>query len=434
MLKNSAWCASAAWSAPSVSPGRTLVTAMSKLAVLGGAPVRTRAWPQWPSWDDAERTRINAVLDSGAWWSTEGHEVKSFENEWADYTQTRHTIAVTNGTHALELALLGCGVGAGDEAIVTAYTFFASASAVATVNAIPVLVDVDPATFCIDPVAVEAAITARTKAVIAVHLAGHPADLDRLTDLCTRHGLALIEDCAHAHGSRWRDRPVGGFGAAGTWSFQQSKLMTAGEGGAVTVQDASLAARVRSLSDCGRQPGEWFYSHYTLGGNFRMTEWQGAVLRAQLARFEAQNSNRNENACYLNDALRSIPGVTPQARDARATSQGYYCYVLRIDEHQFGLSRDAVREALVAEGIPLTMSYPTVQSLHAFRSDAGFAPRHRSRQGWPDYAKANLPVATDCAATTLWCRHALLMGTKHDAQDLVEALQKVYDHRDELRR
>jgi dTDP-4-amino-4,6-dideoxygalactose transaminase len=317
--------------------------------------------------------------------------------------------------------------------IVTDYTFFASASAVASVNAVPVLVDVDPGTYCIDPDAVETAITPRTRAVIAVHLAGHPADLDRLTDICERRGLALIEDCAHAHGSSWRGRPVGSFGTAGTWSFQQSKLLTAGEGGAITVRDASVAARARTFSDCGRRPGAWFYSHFVLGGNCRMTEWQGAVLRAQLERFPAQNRLRNDNALYLNEALRQIPGVTPQVRDARTTSQGYYCYVVHLDEKVYGASREAVRKALEAEGLPLTMSYPTVHGLDAFGDANGFAPRLRDRTGWPDYASIELPNARAAAEETLWFRHALLMGTRDDAACLLEALDKIQRHVAELR-
>ena len=174
---------------------------MGKLAINGGSPVRSAPYPRWPQWDTSERDRLLSVLESGKWWASEGSNVSEFESAWARFAQTRHCVAVTNGTHALEVALLGLGIGEGDEVIVTDYTFFASASAVACVNAIPVLVDIDADTFCIDPDAVEAAITPRTRAIVAVHLAGHPADLDRLTAICTRHGLALIEDCAHAHGS-----------------------------------------------------------------------------------------------------------------------------------------------------------------------------------------------------------------------------------------
>lgn len=405
---------------------------MGKLAITGGTPVRAQPYPHWPQWDAAERAQLTDVLDSGRWWASEGTKAREFEAAWAHFSRVDHCIAVTNGSHALEVALLGAGVGASDEVIVTDYTFFASAAAVAFVNAIPILVDVDPCTFCIDPDAVVAAITPRTRAVIAVHLAGHPADLDRLTTICAEHGLALIEDCAHAHGSTWNGTPVGSFGAAGTWSFQQSKLLTAGEGGAVTVRDRRLADAVRSFSDCGRRSGEWFYSHFVLGGNYRMTEWQAAVLLAQMERFDAQNSMRNANALMLNAELAKLPGVHPQRRDPRTTAQGYYCYVVRIDERQFGLPRDTVRIALEAEGLPLTMSYPAVHTVGAFAASDGLAPRVRARL--PDYRAMDLPVSTDVAATTLWFKHQLLMGSGADAACLVEALAKIHRYADELRR
>jgi dTDP-4-amino-4,6-dideoxygalactose transaminase len=257
---------------------------------------------------------------------------------------------------------------------------------------------------------------------VAVHLAGHPADMGRLLDICSRHDLVLIEDCAHAHGSEWEGVRVGGIGDAGTFSFQQSKLMTACEGGAITVRDADRGEDVRSFSDCGRRKGEWFYSHYVLGGNFRMTEWQGAVLLAQLERFPELNDRRNANALALNDALAAIPGVRPQFRDPRTTSQGYYCYVVRLDEEQFGASREQVRKALLAEGMSLTMSYPSVHLLDVF-ADRMLAPRHRDLSGWPDYRSLELPVTRDLAATSLWFNHNTLMDEKID--DVVEAMRKV---------
>jgi dTDP-4-amino-4,6-dideoxygalactose transaminase len=404
---------------------------MGQLALTGGTPVRSAEYPRWPQWDESERRLLLEVLDSGHWWATDGSRVQEFEAAWAAHTGTRHCVAVTNGTHALEVALLALGVGDGDEVIVTDYTFFASASAVACVNAVPILVDIDPGTFCIDPDAVAAAITPRTRAVIAVHIAGHPADLDRLTAICARHGVALVEDCAHAHGSSWNGTPVGGFGAAGTWSFQQSKLMTAGEGGAIVAQDAGTAASIRSYGDCGRRPGEWFYDHFVLGGNYRMTEWQGAMLLAQLERFPRQHRTRNENAVFLNRELARLPGVHPQARDQRTTAQGYYCYVVRIDETQFGASRDAINAALEAEGIPMTSSYPVIHELAAFNGPDGFAPRRRGPK--MDYRSLALPVSSMTAATTLWFKHQMLMGTRDDATDVVEALAKIRDHAHELR-
>lgn len=405
---------------------------MAELAINGGVPVRAQPYPRWPQWDAGERQGLLEVLDSGVWWASEGTQVSAFEHDWAAFTGAGHCIAVTNGTHAIEVALLGAGIGEGDEVIVTDYSFLATASAIVTINAVPVLVDIDARTFCIDPAAVQAAITPRTRAVVAVHIAGHPVDLDALTAICARHNLMLIEDCAHAHGSSWNGTPVGAFGVAATFSFQQSKLLTAGEGGAIVARDAAIAGEIRSFADCGRRPGEWFYRHFALGGNFRMTEWQGAVLRAQLARFPEQNRLRNENALFLNAELTKIPGVVPQWRDQRTTAQGYYCYLVRIDEQLFGLPRDVVHAALVAEGMPMTMSYPQIQTLDAFADPQGFAPRHRVKYSHPDYRSQRLPVSRMAAATTLWCRHQLLLGTRADAACLVEALAKIHAHRAEL--
>ncbi len=406
---------------------------MGELAIAGGKPVRSDSYPRWPEWSEQERERLLEVLESGHWWATGGTRVPEFERAFAAFNNVGDCVAVTNGTHAIEVALMAAGLGEGDEVIVTDYTFFASAAAVLFVNAIPVLVDIDPDTFCIDPAAVEAAITKRTRAVVAVHVAGHPADLDRLVEICRRHDLALIEDCAHAHGSTWKDVPVGSIGDVGTFSFQESKLMTAGEGGAIVVSDPILGERVRSFADCGRLPGEWFYSHYALGGNYRMTEWQGAVLLSQLDRFPDQNRARNENALWLNDELARIPGVYPQARDERCTSQGYYCYIVRIDEEEFGATRDQTRKALIGEGIPMAMSYPAVHTLDAFATVNGFAPRLRNRSGLPDYANLDLPESMKAARTTLWFPHQVLMGDRRGVSDVAEAMHKVSQHAHELR-
>ncbi len=398
---------------------------MEKLGINGGTPVRATPFPLWPDFDDTERQLILEVLDSRQWWATQGTKVKEFEKQWGDFHGTEPAIAVTNGSHTLELALLALDVGSGDEVIVPNWTFVATAAAVLMVNAVPVLVDVELGTGCIDPLAVEAAITPRTRAVIAVHIAGHPSDMDALSKICKKHGLALIEDCAHAHGSSWNNKPVGTLGDAGSYSFQSSKLMTGGEGGAVIAKDPAVAAKVRSFSDCGRRPGEWFYSHYALGGNYRMTEWQGAILLAQFGRFGAQQNVRASNANLLNDELARIPGVYPQSRDPRCTSQGNYCYVVRIDEEEFGASREMVRTALLAEGMSLTMSYPTVNSLDLFTDPNGFSPRVKSREGMQDFANLSMPVSQRLADETLWFTTSVLMGSSDDTRDVVTAVEKV---------
>lgn len=403
-----------------------------RLAIAGGPPVRTEPYPEWPMADGRERELLLEVLDSRRWWSTQGTKVREFEAAWAAFHGAESSIAVTNGSHTLEIALLALGVGEGDEVIVPNWTFFATVAAVLMVNAIPVLVDVDPATGCIDPDAVRAAIGPRTRAVIPVHIAGSVADMDAINEIAGEHGLVVVEDCAHAHGSSWRGTPVGMLGDAGSYSFQSSKLMTGGEGGAIVSRHQDVLSAARSFSDCGRKPGEWFYSHYLLGGNYRMTEWQGAVLLAQLERFPEQQENRARNADILNRELASIPGIHPQARLDGCTSQGNYCYVVRVEGEEFGLDRDTLREALLAEGIPLTMAYPPLSRLDLFSAPDGLSPRVRSRTGMQDFSGLELPVSERMADTTLWFTTSVLMGTEEDARDVVRAVEKIREHRTEV--
>lgn len=405
---------------------------MATLAARGGTPVRTEPFPPWPQFDDGERDGLLRVLDSRAWWANQGSEVSAFEREWAEFTGAPHVMAMTNGTNTLEAMLLASGIGDGDEVIVPDWSFFATIAAVLSVNAIPVIVDVDPRTGTIDPQQAEAAITSRTRAILAVHVSGSVADMDALVAIAERHGISLLEDCAHAHGSTWRGRHVGTVGDGGSFSFQASKLMTAGEGGSIITRHADLAAMVTSYVNCGRAPGTWYYRHVRLGDNWRMTEWQGAVLRAQLARFPEQQRNRAANANLLNAELSTIPGVTPQGRLEGCDSQGNYCYVVMVDPEEFGASRDHVRTALLAEGIPLTTSYPPMHSLELFADPDGLAPRLRRPGTYPDYARQSLPVTDRLAATSLWFTTSVLMGTSEDALDVARALAKVHANRDEL--
>ena len=249
---------------------------MEKLALLGGDPLKTKPFPEWPQYDEHEQEALLEVLESGAWWRTPGSRTKAFEEAFAAYHDARYGIACTNGTAAIEIMISALGIGLGDEVIVPDFTFVATASAVLLHGALPVFVDVDRDTYCINPQKVKAAITERTRAIIAVHLAGHPADLDALQEIADQYGLHLLEDCAHAHGSEWKGKKVGAFGKAGTFSFQQSKLMTAGEGGILLTNDPELKF-FYGQHDCGRMPGEWFYSHFINGGNYRLSEWQGAI-------------------------------------------------------------------------------------------------------------------------------------------------------------
>jgi dTDP-4-amino-4,6-dideoxygalactose transaminase len=401
-------------------------------AALGGTPIRQRDYPRWPVWDDTERSGLIAVLEEGGWWQGDGNIAATFANEFAAYHGAAHGLALTNGTHTLEAALVACDIGDGDEVIVPGMTFVASATAVLAVNATPVLVDIDADTLCIDPAAAEAAITERTRAIVAVHVAGASCDLDALTELCARRGLRLIEDCAHAHGTFWRGRGVGSWGDFGSFSMQRSKLMTAGEGGVLICNDEALRDRAWAYADCGRVKGEWFYHHATVGSNLRMTEWQGAVLRAQLGRFPEQNRVRNDNAVALNAALDEIDGIRAPRRDPRMDSQGNYCFVVHYDSTHFSdLPLRKFEAALAAEGIPMGVSYPSLSDLAVFRS-ANFGPRLRSKAPAIDYASLHLPRAEAAAASTVWLQHRLLLAEREDVLDVARAVARIQSRAGDL--
>jgi dTDP-4-amino-4,6-dideoxygalactose transaminase len=401
-------------------------------AVLGGTPIRQHDYPSWPIWDDRERNGLLNVLDRGGWWQGNGDVAATFANDFASYHGATYGLALTNGTHTLEAALVACDIGEGDEVIVPAMTFVASAGAALAVNATPVLVDIDADTLCIDVDAAERAITPRTKAIIAVHVAGAAADLDALTELCARKGLYLIEDCAHAHGTFWRGRGVGSWGDFGSFSMQRSKLMTAGEGGVLITSNETLRDAAWAYADCGRVKDEWFYHHATYGSNLRMTEWQGAVLHGQLSRFPEQNRIRNANAIALNQALDEIDGLRTPRRDPRMDSQGNYCYIIHYDAARFaGLSLRSFEAALAAEGIPMGVSYPSLSDLSMFRQ-ANFAPRLRHNAPAIDYASLHLPKAEHAAASTVWLQHRLLLADREDVLDVARAAARIAAHADAI--
>ena len=398
-------------------------------AALGGTPIRTSGYPSWPVWDERERELLLGVLDQGGWWQGDGDQAATFAAEFAAFQGARFGLALTNGTHTLEAALAACDVGEGDEVIVPAMTFLASATAVLAVNATPVLVDIDADSLCIDVSAAEEAITPRTRAIIAVHVAGAACDLDALTELCARRGLRLIEDCAHAHGTTWRGRGVGSWGDFGSFSMQRSKLMTAGEGGALICNDEVLRDLAWSYADCGRERGAWFYHHVRYGSNLRMTEWQGAVLRAQLERFPEQHRRRNANATALNAALDEIPGVRTPRRDTRMESQGNYCFVFHYDAEAFaGMTLRRFEAALAAEGIPMGVSYPALNELALFRS-GHLGPRHRtSAPARIGMEEVHMPCAERAAATTVWLQHRLLLADVDDVLDVARAVERIRTH------
>jgi dTDP-4-amino-4,6-dideoxygalactose transaminase len=407
---------------------------VSELALFGGPPVKAKPFPAWPVHDERERAALSEVLDSGVWWRTPGTRVSAFESAFAAHHGARHGIAVTNGTHALEVAVAALGIGPGDEVLVPDSTFVATAGAVLSVGALPVLVDVHADSGCIDAELAASAIGPRTVAMIAVHMGGHPADLDALVELAGRAGIVMIEDCAHAHASRWRERPVGTHGALGTFSFQMSKLMTAGEGGIVITDDDDLARRLRSVHDCGRREGEWFYAHFEYGSNFRMTEWQAAVLSAQLERLDEQSRRRHANGVLLDELLGAVEGVTPQPLDARCTRNSHYAHISYLDSAAFaGVGCERLIEALVAEGVPNQAAYPPLHELDLFTSGAY---RRRLMPGAAEeshpFLQAEFPGSVRAAREAFWVPQTALLGDAEDMEEIAVAFEKVRRHAGEL--
>jgi len=401
---------------------------MARLALLGGAAAKRKPFPPWPYYDQKELDALREVLESRIWWRTPGTQTRAFEEEFASYQGAAHGIAVTNGTHALEVVLQALGTGRGDEVIVPDFTFVATAGAVLSTGAVPVAVDVRADTYCIDPDLAESAITPRTRAIIAVHMGGHPADLDRLAAITSKHGLALVEDCAHAHSSEWRGIKVGSIGIAGTFSFQASKLMTAGEGGIITTADAAFERAARSVHDCGRLPGKWFYDHFSYGSNYRLSEWQGAILRVQLSRAAEQTRRRFANAKLLAGLLAKIEGITPQALDPRCTHNGHYAFIYHWDARFFGgIPRARYIEALKAEGIAEQASYPPIHALDLFKDPKGYEGRIGSEHSGRLRAvmEGRFPNTDRAAWETVWLPQTALLGDTEDMNEVAAAVRKI---------
>jgi dTDP-4-amino-4,6-dideoxygalactose transaminase len=377
--------------------------------------------PLWPIFDESDRKALNDVLESRNWGGY--HEsVEELEKQFAAYHGATHGIALANGTVSLEIALSAAGVKPGDEVIVPPITFIASATAVSRIGAVPVFVDIDPATINVNPEQVSDHINDRTRAIVAVHFAGHPADLDQLTELCDRHGLALIEDCAHAHGAEWHQRRVGSFGSFGSFSFQASKNMTAGEGGILITNDSELAERARSISNQGRRTGGAWYEHVRLGTNARLTGFQATLLLNQLQRLPEQVAIRMARAARLREGLRKIPGLkpTPEQLDERVTAHAFHLFSMTFAQGAYGgVSRSRVIEALQAEGVPVTAGYPQP----IYRNEL-FKHQPHVVHGCPE--------AEAYCRTSVWLPHNVLLADEQWIDDALAAFRKVRAMADEL--
>jgi len=421
---------------------------MARLAINGGKRTINRTLGKsWPEFGKREEKLLLEVLNSGIWWrggfanNPEASKVAQFENAWAKYQDAKYCVAVTNGTTALECALKAAGIEAGDEVLVPALTFVASATAIALVNAIPVFVDVDPETFNISPDAMEAAITRRTRGAVVVHNGGYPCDMDRIMKIARKHKLMIIEDCAHAHGSEWKGWRVGAIGHLGTFSFQMGKTLTSGEGGAVVTNDKKLAEKAFSFHHIGRMPDRPFYEFHRVASNLRMTEWQGAVLLGQLSRLDRQTETRERNAAYLAKGLEEIDGVEPIKRDKRVTRWGFYYWNFRYDREKFdGIPRDKFLQAVRAEGVPVGVGAhgapiyrnPLFQSMNFGRTGCPIkCPLYGKKV---DFRKVCCPEAERVHEdVALSISHRYFLGPKRDMDLILKAIRKVRENTDELR-
>ncbi|MEV7091752.1 3-amino-5-hydroxybenzoate synthase [Amycolatopsis sp. NPDC051045] len=373
-------------------------------------------FPAWPQYDDAERGGLVRALEQGQWWRMGGDEVNSFEREFAAHHGAAHALAVTNGTHALELALQVMGVGPGTEVIVPAFTFISSSQAAQRLGAVTVPVDVDAATYNIAPEAVVAAVTPRTKVIMPVHMAGLMADMDALAKISADTGVPLLQDAAHAHGARWQGRRVGELDSIATFSFQNGKLMTAGEGGAVVFPEGESEKYETAFlrHSCGRPRDDRRYFHKIAGSNMRLNEFSASVLRAQLARLDEQIAVREERWALLSRLLGEIDGVVPQGADVRADRNSHYMAMFRIP----GLAeekRNALVDRLVDAGLPAFAGFRAIYRTDAFWETGAPA---ESVDAIAERCPHTDAISQDC----VWLHHRVLLAGEPEMHATAEII------------
>ena len=363
-------------------------------------------FPSWPVHDSREADLLLQVLNSAGWWRGSGSQVSALETAFAAAHGALHGLAVTNGTNALELALRTLKIGPGDEVIVPAMTFVATVMPVLTVGATPIVVDVDPVTWCIDIDATQDSITQKTRAVIPVHFAGHIADMSRLTSICESRGISIIEDACHAHGARWEGKPAGSFGVMSVFSFQNFKLMTAGEGGMLLVNNKKIYEEAVLYGNCGRPFGDKDYLHLVLGSNCRMSEFQAAVLNAQLERLETLANRREQASAALRRLLSDVEGIQLQGRDQRVDRHSYYMFCFNYEARSFGgLPRDEFVRLLVDRGVPAYRMYPNIP-------ETAFFPEAMAKiKG--DLLLPSCSVSSRISKTGVWLHHRVLLAEEH---------------------
>lgn len=413
---------------------------MSELAILGGTKTRTESYPEWPVWDQRDIDIVVEVVKSGHWggFPYPGPKTAELAKKFAELQGGGYAVPMINGTVTMEAALRAADIGWGDEVIVPAYTFQATASAPMGAGAIPVIVDVDPNTYCLDPMAVEKAITPKTKAIIPVHLGSNMADMDAVMEIAERHNLIVIEDCAHAHGAKWKRQGAGTIGHFGSFSLQSSKTLTSGEGGILLCKSAEHAAKAASIIDCGRPHalgggGEDSNGFAVQGGNYRMSELQAALALVGIERFPAQAKQREEMAAYMDEALSEINGVRVLKHDKRHTTRSFYRYIFAINPNEFGMEHDILCAALDAEGIDCWTGYEAMNNYELFQPQKSKLAVPNAFPEYFDFKKMNLPEAKRaCEHEAVWLDEAIFRSGQKGVDDAVAAIKKIQRNASEL--
>ncbi len=395
------------------------------LAINGGPKTVEKDF-EWPIYDDSDIKSVAEIVRSGKWGNPDcGGEVAEFEKEFAAYCGSKYALLCVNGSVALRLALIACGVKPGDEVIVPPYTFIATASIVIEANCVPVFVDIDPRTYNLDASKIEAAVTPRTKAIIPVHFAGQACEMDKILEIARKHDLRVIEDACHGHGAEYKGKKLGSIGDAGCFSFQSSKNLTSGEGGLVITNDDKLYQMMNSLRNVGRVEGGAWYEHHNAGCNYRITQLQAVLLSSQLKRLEEQTSIRHDNGTYLNKLLSEIDGITPLARGLGETVHSYHIYIFKYDKSKFnGLSKVEFAKMLAAEGVPCFMGYPQPLYKQPLFQNKNFMCYAIPEE--VDYSKVVCPVTEKaCYEEAVWIMQHAMLSTPEDMELFAAAILKI---------
>jgi len=410
----------------------------SKLAIRGGQPVRTKGWYDWPIWDRGAEESILSVLRSGNWYRGRGTKVSEFEKKYAELMGAKRCLATASGTTALLVALHVLGIDAGDEVLVAPYTFIATYNVVFLTKALPVFVDTDQETFTMNPDKIEERINERTKAILPVHILGLPADMDRINAIAKKHNLVVIEDACQAWLAEYRGKKCGTLSDLGCFSFQNSKNLPAGEGGAIIGNDEEIMDRCHSFHNCGRPYGavKRTSSYPVRGSNRRMQEFQAVILMSQMKRIQKDADTRLENALYLTSRIKDIPGIIPYKLAEGATRSAYHLYPFRYKKEHFNnVPRNRFLAALRAEGVPCSGGYGP-QNKDGLIEDALNSSGYKrlySKERLKRYREENhYPDNDQLCKEAVWVFHSLLLGTKSDMDDIADAILKIYENRDKL--